>query len=83
MLNSCPNLFVINNIICLVLQSTVALTEIFKVEEAFEAVIENYHRILSAIMVRIASTISTLPPKQKPVSLKTLSSQILLLWPFY
>ena len=38
------------------------MSEIFKVEEASEAVMANYHRLLAATMIRVASTMNARPP---------------------
>ncbi len=46
-------------------QATVALSEMFKVEEAAVPVMNNYHRLLVAVMIRVASSVSVKAPAAK------------------
>ena len=47
---------------------TCALKEIFSVEESKVEVMNSYPRLLAAVLVRIASTVGTDPPKVSTVT---------------
>lgn len=57
------------NQMCLVFQITCALVEVFQVEEMEEQVKKNYHRLFTALMVRIGSSVGVEPLKPAVVGI--------------
>ena len=51
-----------------IIQVTCALREIFSVEESKVEVMNSYPRLLAAMLVRMASTVGTDPPKVSTVT---------------